>query len=765
LSPLAGIAASLAGALPARGGGISFTERVISTAAEIPNSVFATDVDGDGDIDVLSASLIDDKIAWYESDGGSPPTFSERVISTTANGARSVFATDVDGDGDTDVLSASSYDDKIAWYESNGGLPPAFTERAISSTADYAMSVFATDVDGDGNTDVLSASSVDDKIAWYESDGGSPPTFTERVISTSADQAWSVFATDMDGDGDTDVLSASLRDDKIAWYESDGGSPPIFTEWVISTKAQGAKSVFAADVDGDGNTDVLSASSYDDKIAWYESDGGLPPTFTQRVISSTAIHALSVFATDLDGDGDTDVLSAASSSPWDEDEIAWYESDGGSPPTFTTRVIRTTSVAGHSVFATDLDGDGDTDVLTAMSLDTIAWHESATCGDGVVEGPEQCDDGDGDNSDSCPDGDLGPCVPAYCGDGFVWNTDGGMEQCDDGYNGACGSCNADCTGPGTGSICGDGELCLETEQCDDGYNDTCGSCNTDCTGSGSGLGTCGDGVLCPENDEQCDDGDNDICGSCNADCTGAGAGSTCGDGELCPEAEECDDGYSDACGTCNADCTGAGSGSTCGDGEWCPEFEPCDDAGESPTCDPDCTVVECGDGTFNATAGEACDDAYTDACGTCNADCTGPGSGSTCGDGERCPEFEACDDAGESPTCDADCTVVRCGDGTLNVTAGEACDDGYRDACGSCNVDCTGAGAGSTCGDGDLCPETEECDDGNTDDDDGCSSTCAIPIPTVSEWGMVVMGLLVLVAGTVVVMRRRTACVQPRLEA
>ncbi len=117
LSPLAGIAALLAGALPASGADVPFTERVISTAANGAISVFATDMDGDGDIDVLSASFNDDKIAWYDSDGGSPPTFTERVISTAANRAFSVFATDVDGDGDIDVLSASANDDKIAWYE------------------------------------------------------------------------------------------------------------------------------------------------------------------------------------------------------------------------------------------------------------------------------------------------------------------------------------------------------------------------------------------------------------------------------------------------------------------------------------------------------------------------------------------------------------------------------------------------------------------------------------------------------------------------
>ncbi|MCH7701888.1 MAG: VCBS repeat-containing protein, partial [Planctomycetes bacterium] len=124
LSPLAGFAASLAGALPARGANVPFTEWVISTAAEAPLSVFATDLDGDGDIDVLSASFYDDKIAWYESDGGSLPIFTERVISTNADAACSVFATDVDGDGDIDVLSASSGDDKIAWYENDGGSPP-----------------------------------------------------------------------------------------------------------------------------------------------------------------------------------------------------------------------------------------------------------------------------------------------------------------------------------------------------------------------------------------------------------------------------------------------------------------------------------------------------------------------------------------------------------------------------------------------------------------------------------------------------------------
>ena len=113
LIPLAGFAAGLAGALPARGADVPFREHVISITPSQVNSVFATDVDVDGDIDVLSAEY--GKIAWYKSDNALHPSLTEHVISTTAADARSVFATDLDGDGDIDVLSVS--DRKIAWYE------------------------------------------------------------------------------------------------------------------------------------------------------------------------------------------------------------------------------------------------------------------------------------------------------------------------------------------------------------------------------------------------------------------------------------------------------------------------------------------------------------------------------------------------------------------------------------------------------------------------------------------------------------------------
>ena len=73
----------------------------------------------------------------------------------------------------------------------------------------------AADVDGDGDMDVLCASSTNDMIAWYENNGSE--TFTRRTISTAADAAFSVFAADVDGDGDMDVLQRIVvrRQDRL----------------------------------------------------------------------------------------------------------------------------------------------------------------------------------------------------------------------------------------------------------------------------------------------------------------------------------------------------------------------------------------------------------------------------------------------------------------------------------------------------------------------------------------------------------------------
>jgi hypothetical protein len=343
------------------------TEKLITNKADGAHSVFAIDLDNDGDQDVLSASTIDDKIAWYENLGNGEFS-SQKIISNNADRASSVFASDLDNDGDQDVLSASTIDDKIAWYK-NLGNGEFSSQKIISKNADGANSVFAIDLDNDGDQDVLSASQNDDKIAWYENLGNE--NFSDqKIISKNADEAISVFAIDLDNDGNQDVLSASMNDDKIAWYKNLGNGE-FSSQKIISDLADRARSVFASDLDNDGDQDVLSASIDDDKIAWYENLGN-GAFSSQKIISNNADGARTVFAIDLDNDGDQDVLSASLV----DDKIAWYENLGNR--NFSDqKIISNNSSGARSVFAIDLDNDGDQDVLGASETgDKITWYEN-----------------------------------------------------------------------------------------------------------------------------------------------------------------------------------------------------------------------------------------------------------------------------------------------------------------------------------------------------------------------------------------------------
>ena len=76
-----------------------------------------------------------------------------------------VFTSDLDGDGDEDILSAS-FSGEVIWFENTDGQPPFSDGRVITSSGDQVQSVFTADLDGDGRQDILSASS--EQIAWYE---------------------------------------------------------------------------------------------------------------------------------------------------------------------------------------------------------------------------------------------------------------------------------------------------------------------------------------------------------------------------------------------------------------------------------------------------------------------------------------------------------------------------------------------------------------------------------------------------------------------
>jgi len=364
-------------------GQLSFTEHAIATQTAGETSVYAVDLDGDGDIDVLSSSRGDGKVNWYENNGSE--SFTTNTITTNGWGnAESFHPADIDADGDIDVLVALWLDNKIAWYENDGSENFTAHEISISSTnsdgtTERAKSVYAVDLNGDGHLEFLAGlddgsagEGSENHLAWFENDGAE--NFTEHVISTTYDEISSVYAADIDGDNDIDFLSSASSSDIIAWYQNDGSNN--FTPQTIashSSESSHSRSIHSADINGDGYIDVISPSSIN-TTSWYQNDGS--GNFTTNTFNTNE-RPVAVYGKDMDGDNDVDIIVAIIDYPsFTNNKIAWYENDGSA--NFTVHEISTSTQNTQAVFPVDLDGDGDIDIIAGGASDgKIAWYESS----------------------------------------------------------------------------------------------------------------------------------------------------------------------------------------------------------------------------------------------------------------------------------------------------------------------------------------------------------------------------------------------------
>ncbi|MDP2898232.1 MAG: FG-GAP-like repeat-containing protein [bacterium] len=161
-----------------------------------------------------------------------------------------------------------------------------------------------------------------------------------------------VSAADLDADGDVDVLAASCVADTIMWFENDGRQR--FTRHVVDDSFFGPIWVEPADLDGDHDQDVVGACEEGEALAWWENDG--TGHFTRHVIDASFEVAWDDCAIgDFNHDGSPDVVAGVYSGT-----LGWWQNDG------TGRFLRHVLPSEPKlsfVTAGDIDGDGWDDLV------------------------------------------------------------------------------------------------------------------------------------------------------------------------------------------------------------------------------------------------------------------------------------------------------------------------------------------------------------------------------------------------------------------
>lgn len=335
-------------------------------------------------VDVRAGEDQDKPSITFEVDGGTPvesytlnfvePTYVPQTLGDkTSDSVKEVRTADLDYDGDLDVVAISYSDDTLSWFK-NDGSGEFGSEIIISNSVDGGQQIDIMDIDGDGYDDIVALGYNDLNFYWYKNDGSG--NFTSQLIYTATKKNFNAFSlTDIDGDGIIDIVfSQGIQfSHRVFWMKNDGSG--VFTIESTMETNNYPKELTTADFDGDGDMDVVAIvvntfTENDPYIAWYENDGSGTFSSAQVIEASALISSYHVVASDIDNDGDMDILSAGKGA----NGIVWFVNDGSGTFTREASLLSLEETDVNASFEVlDYDQDGDMDIIASNFFSNVVY--------------------------------------------------------------------------------------------------------------------------------------------------------------------------------------------------------------------------------------------------------------------------------------------------------------------------------------------------------------------------------------------------------
>jgi hypothetical protein len=341
--------------LASRSPEIRFERKTIDLG--ISETCAIADFNRDGRPDIFSGE------AWYEN-----PTWKRHEVRQlkeygTYLASLTDLALDVDGDGNVDVISSGWHPKKV-WWSRNPGKPGVPWEDHLIDEGFPVEFSFLVDLDNDGKARELLPQFGDTKapLAWYEWAGG---TWKKHVVSTHS-YGHGIGVGDVNHDGRNDIVTPQ------GWLEAP--ADPRSGDWKFHPEFQLGQTgfLFVIDLNEDGLPDLLTGNAHDYGLFWMEQRPD--HTWVKHVIDESWSQPHAMTLVDLNGDGRKDLLTGKRFMAHDGHDpgereplgIYWYEyrkSEDGKSVEWSKHVIDYGSRAGGGmqIPVADIDGDGDLD--------------------------------------------------------------------------------------------------------------------------------------------------------------------------------------------------------------------------------------------------------------------------------------------------------------------------------------------------------------------------------------------------------------------
>ena len=330
------------------------------------------DLDQDGENDVLVCDVLGQRVSWINCG-------NEQTLLSEVSGAVHAETSDIDGDGDLDVLvsvmgtilPSDAHTGKVIILENDGN--ESFTKHLIADGIQRVTDVRGGDLDGDGDIDLSVAQFgyTQGQVQWFENLGSW--NFAQHQL---IDKSGAIHApvADIDNDGDLDIVTLFSQEwETVYGFVNDGSGN--FEQIILHDVADAdfsSSGISIADLDQDGDEDVIWTNgdafvAVDYRplpthgVQWLENRGDVNFAY-HRIGQLDGAYGPSV--ADMDGDDDLDIVTVAEFAHWDEPETAsivwWEQGDGGS---FTRHDIANNPTHLVTCDVGDLTNDGKPDIV------------------------------------------------------------------------------------------------------------------------------------------------------------------------------------------------------------------------------------------------------------------------------------------------------------------------------------------------------------------------------------------------------------------